>query len=115
MSAREPSTVDLSLEEQEHVINALYFLRVRLEGWERVARLLKFEPKSIADMRAKRRTVSANLAFRLARVVGIGVDDLLAGKWPEAGSCPRCGYFARRLREGGAAGSSGTGVTRCGR
>ena len=79
-------------EQQEHVINALYFLRVKFETWKPIAKLLHFEEGSLADVRAKRRSVSANLAFRLAKIMGIGIEDLLAGKWPEPGMCPRCGY-----------------------
>lgn len=44
----------------------------------------------------ERRAVSASMAFRVARVVGVKVDDLLLGKWPEAGTCPRCGYKDER-------------------
>lgn len=105
MSTRHISTADLSLEQQEHVINALYFLRVKFEGWKPVAKLLHFEEKSLADVRAQRRGVSANLAFRLAKVVGVGVDDLLAGRWPEPGSCPRCGYHDSRTPKKGAGAS----------
>lgn len=96
MSQKPICTTYLSPEQQEHVINALYFLRVKFESWKPVARLLRFEEGSLADVRAKRRSVSTNLAFRLAKVIGIGVDDLLAGKWPEPGMCPRCGYMPLR-------------------
>jgi hypothetical protein len=92
MSRKPICTAYLSPDQQEHVINALYFLRVKFENWKPVARLLGFEEASLADVRAKRRSVSTNLAFRLAKVIGIGIDDLLAGKWPEPGMCPRCGY-----------------------
>lgn len=74
------------------MINALCFLRVKFESWKPIAKLLHFEEASLADVRAKRRSVSANLAVRLARILGIGIDDLLAGNWPEPGMCPRCGY-----------------------
>jgi hypothetical protein len=32
------------------------------------------------------------MAFRIARLVGVSVDDLVRGKFPEPGTCPRCGY-----------------------
>lgn len=67
------------------MINALYFLRIKFEGWKPISKLLHFEEKSLADVRARRRSVSANLAFRLAKLVGVGVDDLIAGRWPEPG------------------------------
>jgi len=100
MSRKPISTESLSLEQQEHVINALYFLRVKFESWRPIAKLLHFEEASLADVRAKRRSVSANLAFRLAKLLGIGVDDLLTGKWPEPGMCPRCGYKDTRDANG---------------
>ena len=32
------------------------------------------------------------VAFRLARFINVGIDDLLAGRFPEPGVCPRCAY-----------------------
>jgi hypothetical protein len=38
--------------------------------------------------------VSASLAVRVARLVKVGIDDLLAGKYPPPGACPHCGHVA---------------------
>ncbi len=35
---------------------------------------------------------SASMAFRLARLANVTVDDLLTGKFPPPGICPHCGY-----------------------
>ncbi len=88
---REISTVDLTIEEQKHVRNALIFLRVKLGG-KSLARLLHFDETTIVHVINEHRCVSASMAFRLARVVKVGIEDLLAGKWPEPGTCPQCGY-----------------------
>lgn len=92
MSTREISTLDLSLEEQEHVRNAIAFLHVKLEGWKPLGKLLHFDHTTLIHVVNERRAVGASMAFRVARVVGIGVDELLAGNWPAPGTCPRCGY-----------------------
>jgi hypothetical protein len=92
------STTDLSLEEQAHVRNALTFLHAKLETWKSVARLLRFEKTTVLNVGNGVRTATASMAFRIARVVGVSVDDLLAGKFPEPGTCPRCGYKAARAK-----------------
>ena len=38
-----------------------------------------------------RQGASPTLALRIARLVGVGVDDVLGGKYPPAGVCPHCG------------------------
>jgi hypothetical protein len=34
------------------------------------------------------------VAFRVARLTGVSIDDLLAGKYPPPGTCPHCGHSA---------------------
>jgi hypothetical protein len=36
--------------------------------------------------------VTPIIAFRIAKFAKVGVDDVLAGRFPEAGTCPRCGH-----------------------
>lgn len=38
------------------------------------------------------RTVTASLTLRVARLVGVMVDDLLVGKFLPPGACPNCGH-----------------------
>ena len=36
-------------------------------------------------------TVSASLAFRVARVAGVSVDEVITGRYAPDGVCPHCG------------------------
>jgi hypothetical protein len=92
VSERELSTLDLSLVEQEHVRNALIFLKIRVNGWKPLAKVLHFEETTVINCGNGKRTITASMAFRIARLVKVPIDDLLAGKFPEADVCPRCGY-----------------------
>ena len=92
MIQRELTTLDLSLEEQEHVRNALIFLKIRLNGWKPLSKVLHFEETTVINCGNGKRTITASMAFRIARLVQIPIDDLLAGRYPEADVCPRCGY-----------------------
>jgi len=100
MSAREISTLDLTLEEQDHVRRALWSLHARVTTWKNVGRVLKFEETTVINCANGKRTVSASMAFRVARFVKVAIDDLLAGKWPEPGTCARCGYKDSRDANG---------------
>jgi hypothetical protein len=66
--------IDLTLEEQEHVRNALQFLRVKLGGWRSLTKLLKFEETTLIKSGNGSRTVTASMAFRIARLVGVSVE-----------------------------------------
>jgi hypothetical protein len=96
VSAKPISTLDLTVQEQEHVRNALIFLRAKLGTWKCVARVLHFEETTLMNAANSKRTITANMAFRLARLVKVKVDDLISGQWPEPGLCPRCGYRDER-------------------
>lgn len=63
-----------------------------LGGWRSLTKLLKFEETTLIKSGNGSRTVTASMAFRIARLVGVSVDDLVHGRFPEAGTCPRCGY-----------------------
>lgn len=100
MKDRLLSTVDLTLAQQEHVRNALHLLHKKTRTWDHLAAILKFEPTTLVHVAHARRSVSVLLAFRIARLVGICVEALLAGHYPGPGFCPRCGYgFKRGQRE----------------
>lgn len=85
------SSLDLTKEEQQHVRAALQFLRRRAGGWLPLAKVLGYQKTSLADI-AKAKTVMPTLAFRVARLAQVSVDDLLAGKFPAPGTCPYCGH-----------------------
>lgn len=82
---------DLSREEQARIRTALKFLRIRFEGWEPLAKALRFRRDSLSVV-AHGGAVTASLTFRVARLVGVGVDDLLTGKYPHPDACPHCGH-----------------------
>jgi hypothetical protein len=92
MTDRDITTADLTLEEQEHVRNAIILIRGQFGGWKSLGQVLHFDPPTLIHVVKERRAVTASMAFRVARIIGVGIDDLLAGKWPGEGACPRCGY-----------------------
>jgi hypothetical protein len=93
------SPTDLTATEQHRVRVALRFLRVKFGGWAGLAKALKSGEVMLSAV-ASKRPVSASLAFRVARLTGVGIDDLLAGKFPPPGSCPLCGHGPAREANG---------------
>jgi hypothetical protein len=81
---------DLTTQEQAHVRVALRFLRTRC-GWASLAKVLHINERT-ARYIASGRTVTPTLAFRVARLAKVGVDELLAGRFPPPGTCPHCGH-----------------------
>jgi len=86
---------DLTTEEQARVRKALRFLRTRAGGWGPLATALGFTRATLTHVSDDRsRVVTASLAFRLARLAMVPVDDLLAWKYPPANACPHCGHVS---------------------
>jgi len=84
---------DLTAKEQRSVRTTLLFLRVRAGGaWEPVAKALHVEEDTIAKVAHGKRPVTARLAIRAARLIEVGVDDLLAGTHMSSRVCPHCGH-----------------------
>jgi hypothetical protein len=84
---------DLTAEEQVRVRAALRFLRLRCGGWAPLARALHLKDTTVANV-ANGRAVTPTVAFRVARLAAVGVDDMLAGRFPAPGTCPYCGHCA---------------------
>jgi hypothetical protein len=82
---------DLTLTEQKHVRTVLRHLRRRVGTWATVAEALHFAPDTVRKVIGERDPVTASMAFRVARLAGVSVDDLLAGT-ALPGACPRCGF-----------------------
>ena len=80
-------TDDLTAQEQTNVRAALNYLRARFGTWETLAQALKYGRKTVTPSTG----VSARLAVRVARLAGVGVDDVLCGRFPPPGTCPHCG------------------------
>ncbi len=83
---------DLSEREQESVRIALRALRVRCGGWEPLAGALRLRHWTLQHV-ATGRSVSAAMAYRVARFADVSVDDVLAGRWPGPNACPHCGQM----------------------
>lgn len=74
---------------------ALRFLRLRCGTWAPLAKALGFQPETLPKVANGHKPVSATLVIRIARFAKIGVDELLAGKFPAAGTCPHCGNVSQ--------------------
>ena len=85
---------DLDEREQQNVRAALRYLQRRLGRWSVVADSLGFSAKTIDGAVFNRKSVSASMALRTARLLGVMVDDLLVGKFLPPGACPNCGHVA---------------------
>ena len=82
---------DLDEKEQGHVRNALRYLRRRSGGYTALAAALHFSADTVKKVTGGLKPVTASMTMRAARLAGVAVDDLLAGRFmPDA--CPRCGY-----------------------
>jgi len=83
---------DLTTAEQMHVRGALHFLHRRCGTWATVGALLHFKGTTLSHVAGGHKRVTALLALRIARVLKVGVDDVLAGTFPSPGTCPMCGH-----------------------
>jgi hypothetical protein len=82
---------DLSAEEEKNVRAALHFLHLRSGRWATLGRALRFHGYNLSNMANGHRAVSAKVVLRIARLAGVGLDDVLSGKYPPAGVCAHCG------------------------
>jgi hypothetical protein len=58
--------------------------------------MLRFKRGTVTDAGLGHGPVSASMAFRVARLAGVTVDDVLVGKFPPPGTCPHCGHAEAR-------------------
>lgn len=80
----------LTESEQENGRCALRFLRFRAGGWKAMAIGLGFKKKTLTNV-SEGDGVSVNMVFRIARMAGVSVEDVISGKFPPRGTCPHCG------------------------
>ena len=83
---------DLTPEEQRNVRTAIRYLHTNVRRWKALGKAIKVQPDSIFRIVSGRRSVTAAMAFRVARLANVSIDDLLAGKTVPAGTCPHCGH-----------------------
>src|SRR5215510_5865132 len=82
---------DLSLDEQEHVRVCLRSLRARFGNWSNVERSLPLAHSVLVETMSGRCEVSVVIAFRVAKVLGMSLYDVIAGRGVPDGTCTHCG------------------------
>ena len=80
-------SADLTPEEAKNARTAIRFLKTRC-GIKNLAKALR------VDRATLNHPPSPTTVFRIAKLAGVGVDDVLTGKFPPAGTCPHCGHTA---------------------
>jgi hypothetical protein len=83
---------DFTAREIAAVRGALNFIHSRCGTWETVGRVLRIPGSTLGNVAGGHRPVSAKLVLRVARFAGVGLDDVLTGKFPAPGTCPACGH-----------------------
>ncbi len=81
----------LDVKEQEGVRLALRALWLRAGGWAPVAGALCYTLDAVEKVMNGRRGVSLRLAYRVAEVAGLPIEDGVAGRFKPSGRCPLCG------------------------
>ena len=82
---------DLTPDEQANVRRALAVLVRRLGSRKALALALRVNPHTLHWYRQRRGRPTAGVAVRAARLAGVAVEELLAGRWPVEGASPHCG------------------------
>jgi hypothetical protein len=82
---------DLTAKEQRNVRTALKFLHFRIGRWRPIAEALRVGEDSLLKVAAGA-VVTASVAFRLARLVEVPLEELLDGTWLSPRMCPHCGH-----------------------
>jgi hypothetical protein len=83
---------DFSKTEEAHIRGALNFLHRRCGTWAILGRALRLGGPGLCTIAKGHRSATPTLAVRLAKLAGVGVDDVLSGKFPSPGTCPHCGH-----------------------
>lgn len=82
----------LTDKEQRNVRTAIRFLRFKVGGWEPLAAALGFKVDSLIKVvNARGRDVTAKLAYSVAQLTDVPIDDLLSGALLSPRTCPHCG------------------------
>jgi hypothetical protein len=82
--------------EATHVRAGLQFLHRRTGTWEVLAKALGFNATSLANVAGGHKPVTPAITFAVARFASVGVDDVLAGKFPDPQACPHCGHVREK-------------------
>ena len=79
----------MTKEEHDGVRRAVRVLRAQL-GAGALAKALHADRKGLRRL-LDGGSATPDLAFRVARLAGVGVDDVLASRFPGPDTCPHCG------------------------
>jgi hypothetical protein len=82
---------DLSLAEQENVRVCLRALHAKFRNWRNVERSLPVAHSVLVDIMSGRVEVSVVIAFRVGKVLGASLYDVIAGRAVPDGTCAHCG------------------------
>lgn len=83
---------DLTKEEQTNVRTALKFLRTQSGTWATLGKALGLKRTTLSHVACGAKGVSASLAFRVAKLAGVTLEEVLTGMYPATGTCPHCGH-----------------------
>lgn len=81
---------ELTRDEQDNVWAAALKLKAELRTWQALAAALGMKRVTLVQVKPGERGPTVGLAFRLARVAGASIDDVLTGAFAR-GRCPTCG------------------------
>ncbi len=82
---------DFTAREVAALRGALHFLHRRCGTWATLGRALKFNGGTLRNVANGHRNATATIVLRVAKLAGVGFDDLCAGRFPAPGTCPHCG------------------------
>ena len=83
---------DLTAKELDNMRAALRFLHAKVGKWTTLTKALRTTARSLRRTRDGESATPA-LAVRVAKFAGVGVDDVLAGRFPPPSTCPMCGHI----------------------
>jgi hypothetical protein len=83
-------STDLTPAERESAKVAIRHLAKRHGSYGKLAAAMSASTETVR-LAARTGKLSAGLALRAARLAGVPLEDVLAGRWPVAGACPHCG------------------------
>ena len=81
---------ELTRAEQESVWAGVLKLRAEYPTWPALAAALGVNRVTLVMMKPGQRVPTVGLAFRISRLVGVPIDDVLSGAFVR-GRCPMCG------------------------
>lgn len=80
----------LTPRQRANVCRVLDHLAIELGGLRKLASVMGMTMEALTKARQPCRPVQPRLAMMAARIAGVGVDDVLAGRWKRH-ACTECG------------------------